>query len=139
MKYISFPFLFLLFAFCYADCSEKIIKPTNEDIANFNGVIYISPLTEQISDTSRYFTANSKICVSDSLILIFTTNLHQKLFVKKVFKNPKKSTETYWASFNQESKIEHINLYLEFKSDSTYIQYVIEDKIFVFHNCYKIK
>ena len=125
----------LLLIFIWS-CS-RISVPSDKDLSDFKGDVYVSTLKEMISDTSIYVKSNSKIYLNDSLAFIFVDTLTpQKLFVKEILKNDN-NTVVYWLSYNEKKTTTDANIYVESKTDSIYIQYVVENEIKIFHNCYK--
>ncbi len=124
--------------FVFFGCS-KTFEPSKTDLSEFKGVLYESRLVEFVIDTdsSEYVKTKSKIYLTDSLVFLVSNKGKQKMFVDTTLSD-QKNNKIYWLSFNFDKKTDAI-LYVDSKSDSTYIQYAFANKLTIFHNCYLIK
>lgn len=150
MKYLHLFIATLFFVGCLAPTNPPSTPPppvtttVQQDtslLKGFQGSIYLSPTYVKVinEDPEQFVSDTSQVGVSDSLLVVISSSINAKLFVKNITNGPTPTEKMYFADFSQ-TNLKDTSIYdavLYVNGPRSTIQFHYEDYAFFFYDIQK--
>lgn len=110
-------------------------------LKDFKGTIFTSPtyVKSTNEDPEQFLEDISKIGVSDSILVVISSSINTKMYVKGINKGPTPTETMYFADFNQKNLQDTVNYdaVLYVNGPKSTIQFHYEEYAFFFYDISK--
>lgn len=107
-------------------------------LKNFSGSVYFSPTYVKVTneDPEQFVKDTSRIGISDSLLIVVSTSINTKLYVKGVHRNTSTNEKMYFADFQMNNLKDTVSYdaVLYFNAPKNTIQFHYEEYAFFFYD-----